>query len=920
MNTERWAQIERLFHEALEQPAPSRLEWLSKSCGDDRELLDEVRLMLESDAHGAATMVESGIRDAVMMLDKQEQLPSQTRVGPYSILREIGRGGMGRVYLAQRDDGQYDAQVALKVVRPGMDSHTLLSRFRQERQTLARLQHPNIARLLDGGTTSDGLPYFVMEYIDGLPVTEHCRKSGLDMEARLRLFLGVCAGVDYAHLSFVVHRDIKPGNILIDGRGTPKILDFGICKLLDDSGDTAQTSEARTRAFEMMTPDYASPEQVRGEAITVGSDVYSLGAVLYELLTGVKPHRWEKHNPAEIERAICERDILRPSLAAQDRRIARQLAGDLDNILLKALHKEPGRRYSSAARLADDLRRYLDHLPVDARPDSARYRLSKFLQRHRVGVAATTAVVAALTIGMIVSLREARRAEASLRQARHLANTFVVDVQEAISALPGATKARQMVAQKAAEQLDQLAKLGAGSLELDRELALAYQRVGDVQGNVLASNLGHTEAARQSYFKALSLLEGVLRRKPGDHAAGAALLEVYLRLGDISVYTKGTQPAQQVYEKGLTLGEALLKRAPKDAMLRGRVADLAIGAGRAQRLADQHLPSLASNKRAYGLAKELADEQPADKQRRARLANAASALGMIQVRMGNPKEALEVYQQAVGVVEALHKDDPSNVVHMRELMLAYSHVGDVYGGPATKNPVNRAGSREAYGKMADVAKQLHEVDPNDQRALADYGIALMRFASTVETPAAKVEVYQKSQSLLDRALAANPNNQMVAVNLAFVLEQMGNQYEELKAEAEAVRRWKLSLRWCEKLMDSRQTTPPRVAVGLFRKLGEHAARTGHRAEALDYAARALHLGEQSAKESEGEETVGRRDILARAYDANGHIRMALGHKGEARGWFDKSIALWAELKARKGFTPSMTEEMRRSERALVALR
>lgn len=356
-------------------------------------------------------------------------------------------------------------------------------------------------------------------------------------------------GVDYAHLSFVVHRDLKPGNILIDRQGAPKILDFGICKLLDEAVDSSETGEARTRALEMMTPDYASPEQVHGEAITVASDVYSLGAVLYELLAGERPHKLEKLNPLEIERAICEREVVRPSVAAQDKRVAKQLTGDLDNILLKALQKEPGRRYSSAARLADDLRRYLDHLPVEARPDSASYRFSKFLQRHRLGVAATAAVVTALAVGIVISVREARRAEASLLQARHLANMFVVDVHEAISTLPGATTARQMVAQKAADQLDQLAKLGGSSLELDRELALAYQRVGDVQGNVLASNLGNTEEAKKSYSKSMSLLEeraaAAARRCAGRRQPVAGLYAVGRRQ---HVHQRDTTGASDVRE------------------------------------------------------------------------------------------------------------------------------------------------------------------------------------------------------------------------------------------------------------------------------------------------------------------------------------------------------------------------------------
>src|SRR5262249_36897464 len=249
------------------------------------------------------------------MLSFYEANPSAPfkRVGPYRLVRELGRGGMGTVYLAERDDEQYQTKVAIKRVGPGMDTDFILQRFRQVRQILARLQHPNIARLLEGGATGDGLPYIVMEYIEGSWITDYCNAHTLGIEERLALFLNVCSAVEYAHRQFVVHRDIKPGNILVDESGAPKLLDFGICKLLH--AGRVEAAETIDGGMRMMTPDYASPEQIRGDRITVASDVYSLAAVLYELLTGAKPHRIEKNTPQAIERAICEQDVVRPSEA-----------------------------------------------------------------------------------------------------------------------------------------------------------------------------------------------------------------------------------------------------------------------------------------------------------------------------------------------------------------------------------------------------------------------------------------------------------------------------------------------------------------------------------------------------------------------------------------------------------------------------
>jgi serine/threonine protein kinase len=303
------------------------------------------------------------------------------RVGPYRLVRELGRGGMGTVYLAERDDEEYQAQVAIKLVRRGMDTDLILNRFYRERQTLALLQHPNIARLLDGGTTAEGSPYIVMEFVEGERITSYCQDRNLSVARKLALFLNVCKAVSYAHRQFVVHRDLKPGNILVDRAGEVKLLDFGICKLLQSpSRETDATVDVGLVA---LTPDYASPEQIRGDPINVASDIYSLAAVLYELLTGVKPHKIDDYSLRGIERAICETEILRPSLACANKAVARQLKGDLDNILAVALDKDPRRRYESVDQFAEDIRRYLDHEPVKARPDSLRYRLGKFVRRRQ---------------------------------------------------------------------------------------------------------------------------------------------------------------------------------------------------------------------------------------------------------------------------------------------------------------------------------------------------------------------------------------------------------------------------------------------------------------------------------------------------------------------------------------------------------
>lgn len=402
MTPERWRQAERVFHAALEhaqlqsEQSTSREQWLKQACGDDAELLAEVKSLLDAQPNLAHS-----IEHAVLDLHEDSSIAGR-RIGQYRLIRELGRGGMGAVYLAARDDEQYQLEVAIKLVRPGLDTDFILRRFRRERQILARMQHPHIARLLDGGS-SDSLPYLVMEYVPGDWITRYAVKHRLSVEQRLRLFLPVCDAVDYAHRSFIVHRDLKPGNILVDESGSPKLLDFGISKLVHRDG-----TEQDTRETSAMTPDYASPEQITGDPVTAASDVYSLGAVLYELLSGCRPHRIESFAPLALERAICHEPVAAPSAATADRMLARALAGDLDNIILRAMQKTPSRRYASAVQFADDIQRFLDHRPVSARPDSLAYRAKKFVRRNRVSVVLAFLVLDAVFAGAAATALHAR--------------------------------------------------------------------------------------------------------------------------------------------------------------------------------------------------------------------------------------------------------------------------------------------------------------------------------------------------------------------------------------------------------------------------------------------------------------------------------------------------------------------------------
>ena len=443
MTPERYQQVKELFQSALEREGSQRKRFLDEACAGDPSLREEVESLLTSHEQ-APSFIESSALEIVSKVlpdQRDEQMVGQ-RIGPYKVIHEIAHGGMGAVYLAFRADDEYQKQVAIKLIKRGMDTDFIIRRFRNERQILANLDHPNIARLIDGGTSEDGLPYFIMDHVEGLPIDAYCDAHNLSIAERLKLFRTVCSAVEYAHQHHVIHRDLKPSNILVTAEGVPKLLDFGIAKVLNPEPPFQTVGSVGLRP---MTPDYASPEQVRGETITSASDVYSLGVLLYELLTGHRPYRVKSRTPQEIERVICEEEPEKPSAAigcicieevpgsdgtseititpesvsatrdGQPKKLRRHLAGDVDKILLMALRKESERRYPSVEEFSEDIRRHLEGQPVIARKDALYYRSTKFIKRNKttfVAVALTAVIL--VIVAMALSLLTARSQIASI--------------------------------------------------------------------------------------------------------------------------------------------------------------------------------------------------------------------------------------------------------------------------------------------------------------------------------------------------------------------------------------------------------------------------------------------------------------------------------------------------------------------------
>lgn len=569
-----------IFDAAFELAPEAREAYLDDACGGDVALRERVVRMLAASARMTSFLERSPAGAPVPV----EVAPGR-RVGPYELVREIGRGGMGAVFLSRRVDAQFDRDVAVKIVPAHLAGADGGRRFRQEQQILARLTHPNIAQLYDAGA-GDGVAYVVMELVDGEPIDRYCQQARLPVRARLALVAAVCDAVQFAHRNLVVHRDLKPSNILVTTDGQVKLLDFGIAKLLD--GADAAPDATRPGAHPM-TPEYAAPEQVLGEPVTTSTDVYALGLLLYELITGRRAHALVTPGYDEIVRVVCRTEPALPSVAAArdggdgagpDRaglpetaeRLRRTLAGDVDTIVRKALSKAPERRYASAHDLAADLRRYLEGRPIAARPDSAVYRTRKFVQRHAVPVALAAMAVLALVTGLSFALWQARAAERARHDAdeqrlravqrfndlRALATGFVFEFHDAIATLPGATAPRALVVQKGLEYLDILARDAAGDRSLQRDLAAAYERMAGIQTNPYEANVGDVAGGLASSTRALAVRDALAAGTPPGSPERLAAIAGYRQLGDALQGAGRVGDAVAAYRRVVDDGSAAL--------------------------------------------------------------------------------------------------------------------------------------------------------------------------------------------------------------------------------------------------------------------------------------------------------------------------------------------------------------------------
>ena len=518
MSPERWHILEDLFHQAMDLPAgPERDQFVAERTSGDPELHQRLTQLLQEEEAGVQKFDDIVGTALLATASAASQPPDEwigRRIGSYRIVGELGRGGMGVVYEAERDDSEYRKKVAIKIAPEWLRSPAAIERFREERQILATLEHPGICRMLDGGTI-DGAPYFVMELIEGEHLMQYCQ--GKSLRQRLDLFLRICQAVAYAHERLIIHRDLKPGNILVTADGSPKLLDFGIATI---AGLVSGQENER-----LLTPDYASPEQLRNQQVSTRTDVYALGLILYELLTGVKGQKADTSSAEALTRSVCDTTVPLPSTAHLEPNVElpyplRRLEGDLDAIVLKAVSKDPQHRYMSVAAVVGDLENYLAIRPVAARGNEPWYKAARYLRRNWLPVSMASLAILSLIGGAAAFAYQANIANERFNTVRKLATTILFDVHDNIATLPGSTKVRSMLASTAAAQLETLSRNAGSHWALRRELADAYLRLGTVQGT-LGASLGRMPESQASFQSGLYQFEGM----PENERSQAAVVE-----------------------------------------------------------------------------------------------------------------------------------------------------------------------------------------------------------------------------------------------------------------------------------------------------------------------------------------------------------------------------------------------------------
>ncbi len=759
MDSAKWKEIKAVFSETLELPHNEREAYLAAEA-DIQVRIEAAKLLAAYEK--ADDFIESPI---FVNSEKANDIDADSLIGTaidgYEIIEKIGTGGMGSVYLAHRLNSDFTQRVALKVIKRGMDSEAILKRFATERRILSTLKHPNVAQMLDGGISSESLPFFVMEFVEGKPLQEYCRENNLSLKNRLLLFRKICSAVEYAHKNLVVHRDLKPSNILVTADGTPKLLDFGIGKTLTDIDVDITATQAK-----IFTPEYASPEQIRGQIVTTSTDVYSLGVLFFELLTAKRPYDVKGKSFDEIIHTVCETEPPRPSETGEcrhltsereneDRQIPKsELRGDLDTIVLKALRKNPADRYGSVQQFSEDISRYLKGLPIFARPQTLVYRFRKYAKRHTLGIAAAGLILVSLIGGVsiatwqaIIAERERAKAEQRFNDVRKLANTILFDHYERISKLPGATEARLKLVSDALIYLDSLATESTDDPDLQRELSSGYRKLAMIQGSTAdGGNSGDNRASSENYLKALTIQEALVSSNNANIEDQRNLGKLYSDI-NLAVENQSDQQASEAYiEKGLRIFEKLRITNPNRTQADSDYANALWSWANVIRVNGDNNASIETYKQALEIYDSLGvgDEKPLVYKRNAALTR--KNVGAIYMINKEFQKALEYYQRAFVFDKENADSSPNNTEVQLDLSFTYASIAGAF--------VNLDENEKAlpeYQKAIEIQERISKADPKNKFA----GFAL--FQSYNKTADVYLEManfenakfyYEKSETII----------------------------------------------------------------------------------------------------------------------------------------------------------------------------
>ena len=831
MINDEWDKIKEIVESVLIRRVDERASFLD-TLNLSNEMRAEIDSLIAFDDESANFLNQSAVNYSQDFFDDEDQinpLIGQT-IGIYSIHRELGFGGMGAVYLAERNDGKFDQKVALKFLKRELNTAALRRRFKQEREILTSLEHPNIARLIDAGTTDNKIPYFAMEYVEGLPIDEYCRKNKLNLNQRLDLFRIVCSAVDFAHRNLIVHRDLKPSNVLVSENGTPKLLDFGISKILSEEFE--QVNSATVTKLGVMTPGYASPEQLQSKSVTTATDIYSLGIILFELLSGHRPFESKEADLQQIFQAVLENEPPLPSamietvsktlkqiteaktelkpaenkdlntklnkldretgqnrlqytISADANFNSQSLRGDLDNIVLKAIRKEPERRYSSAENFSEDIKKYLRGLPVSARQNTFSYRAEKFVKRNRASVFAGLLIFIAVLGGIAATLWQSRiaqiesmKSEKRFGDVRALANSFLFEFSPLIENLPGSTPARKLLVTRALEYLNNLSAEAGNDWQLQSELAKAYEKVGDVQGSPYSPNIGDTKGALESYEKARVISKNILDREPDNPSKQSNLANLLKLIGELHSNGGDYQKAVGFYDQALTLNENIVTGNPQDFDSRTKLADMLRSRGLIPFFEGDNKKAIEYYNRSKDINEQLLHEQPENPKITEQYAFNFVSIGEAQGWDEDYEGGAINLQTGLDLLIPLGTKFPNDVKLQRSLMLAHNKRAENH-----QDLEEFEKSVEMFSVGVKISLNMLKADPESFLAKRDVAMSSKKLAQALDDAGRSKESLEKlnlALKMFQEMNAADSENTEYSYDVANTRFSIGETYLTLK--------------------------------------------------------------------------------------------------------------------------------------------